>query len=107
MENDVEVTVTTGSLFQEQPTIISGVDAGIAAEFELTGGFGYTPITISGLYRADGWILEENQNGSWVFVDQSVHGNDYWQTAFDEATSTYALTFSVNTDAPTTFRLRR
>ena len=43
----------------------------IAAEFELIAGFGYSPITISGLYRADGWILEENQNGSWVLVDKA------------------------------------
>ena len=107
MQNDIEVSVAVGSILQEQPTIVEGIDAEVAAEFELAGGFGYTPITISGLYRPDGWTLEEYQNGQWVDVDQSVHGNDFWQTTFNEANSTYALTFSVNTDAPTTFRLTR
>ena len=105
--NDLEVTVTTGSLIQEQPTIVEGIDAEIAAEFELIGGFGYTPLTISGLYRPDGWTLESLQDGNWETVDQSVHGNDYWQVVYNESTTTYALTFSVNTDVPTTFRLRR
>jgi hypothetical protein len=104
-ENTVDISPFVGSLDQMQPTIITGVTAEIAAHFEMIGGFGYTPVTIQGLFRADGWQLQSLNNGVWEEVDQSVHGNDYWQTRFDESTGTYALTFSVNIDGPTEFRL--
>ena len=106
-ENTVDISTFVGSLEQMQPTVLTGVTAEVAAHFEMTGGFGYTPVTIQGLFRADGWQLQSLNNGVWEEVDQSVHDNDYWQTRFDESTGTYALTFSVNIDAPTEFRLIR
>ena len=105
--NSIDVTTTVGSVLQTQPTRLQAEVSNVAVEFELTGGFGYSPITIEGLYRADGWQLQAwNQStGLWEAVDQSVHDNDYWQTRWDESSETYALTFSVETDLPTTFRL--
>ena len=106
-QNSINVIATIGTLEQVQPTVITGVVDEVAAQFELEGGFGYSPITIQGLFRADGWQLQFLDNGVWSDVDQSVHGNDYWQTHWDEVSSTYALTFSIDTDVPTEFRLVR
>ena len=103
--NAIHVVPSVGTLEQNQPTVITGVDDEVAAQFELEGGFGYTPITIQGLFRPDGWQLQSWDGVAWVDVDQSVHDNDYWQTRWDEESSTYALTFSVNIDVPTEFRL--
>jgi hypothetical protein len=105
--NAIEITPSIGTLAQIQPTIINGIVDTVSAQFEMEGGFGYSPITIQGLFRGDGWQLQYLNNGVWSNVDQSVHGNDYWQTRFDEESGTYALTFSVNTDIPTEFRLVR
>lgn len=105
MENSITVVSSVGVVEQQQPTIITGVTDSVAAQFLLSGGFGYSPITIQGLFRPDGWQLQFWDNGVWVHLDQSVHGNDYWQTRWDEESETYALTFSVDIDAPTEFRL--
>ena len=104
-DNAVSVTATVGTVTQHQPVIVEGVMDTIAAEFTVSGGFGYTPISIAKLYRADGWRLQSFDNGVWADVDQSVHENDFWQAQWDEMTLSYTLTFSVETDQTTTFRL--
>ena len=106
-ENSIEITPSIGVVEQVQPTVITGVVGELAAQFEMIGGFGYTPITIQGLFRADGWHLQYLENGVWMTIDQSVHDNDFWQTRFDEETGLYAITFSVDTDTATEFRLMR
>ena len=106
-ENSIEITPSIGVVEQVQPTVITGVVGEVAAQFEMIGGFGYTPMTIQGLFRADGWQLQYLDNGVWMTIDQSVHDNDFWQTRFDEDTGFYAVTFSVATDTATEFRLVR
>ncbi len=38
--------------------------------------------------------------GRWRKVDQSVHGNDFWQTDYDAASGTWEITYSVPLDTP-------
>ncbi len=49
------------------------------AEFTLTGGDNWTPILVEGFSSHRGLMLWENR-GSWLFHDQQVHGNDWYQT---------------------------
>ena len=78
-----------------------------AAQFTLTGGLGYTPVTIHGLARPDGWMLEQLVKGSWERVDQSVEGNDYWQAYDNTATASFDLTFNLHNPETTEYRLVR
>lgn len=84
------VTVEKGELRSLHPAVhIAAEDD--AAAFTLTGGLAWVPITISGLSTPSGHRLVVNGTA----LDQSVHGNDYWQTDYDPATRTWNLTWQV------------
>ena len=106
-DNLQEVAMSIGTLVHTHPIEINSDPGPTAAHFELGGGIGYIPITITGLQRNDGWALEKmNSAGSWEAVDQSVDVNDYWQTLFCPQTQTYSITFNVLQDTPTEYRLQ-
>lgn len=65
------------------------------AEITLKGGTGHVALTFSGVSSYSGYILEQKKGDEWVKVDQSVHGNDYWQCWFDAKDKTYQLTYNV------------
>jgi len=94
-EGQLTVEVTTGQLLRTHPVEIQASDAYIPAEFELSGGLGYVPVTLHGLPRPDGWTLER-MDGDWVAVDQSVEGNDWWQATLDPSSGTWALVFNLD-----------
>lgn len=90
-------TAKTGTVLQNNPTEIrtTGAKDGVIAEITIKGGLGYVPITFKNVPAYSGWRLQTKVGANWVDVDQSVHGNDYWQAWFDAETSTYELTFNV------------
>jgi hypothetical protein len=88
-----------------QPVEIDAVPGTIAAEITLSGGRGLVPITFRGLNRYDGWQLQAEDGGVWTRVDQSVIGNDYWQTTYNADAETYALTFLVPNVDTQSYRL--
>jgi hypothetical protein len=46
-------------------------------------------------------MLETQQaDGSLRVVNQSVHGNDYWQTDYDSVTGTWEITYTLAADCP-------
>jgi len=103
--NELYVSVSTGTLARTYPIEIEAQLGAVAADFTVTGGLGYTPISFHGLNRHDGWRLEKLHNQTWMAVDQSVHGNDYWQSTFDAIRGTWTQTFSVKNTATTRYRL--
>lgn len=88
--NDRRVTVLTGRLERTCPDIRLAVDGG-AAEFALEGGLGYVPVTFGGLPSHDGHRLLLDGRP----VDQSVHGNDFWQTDYDPSQRTWSRTYNI------------
>ena len=106
-ENIVSVTPSVGTVTQDVPIIIATDDSSLAAQFTLSGGLGYIPLQFTGLHRYDGWRLERNEQGVWVEIDQAIHGNDFWQAAFDPLTDTYTLIYSVQNDDDYEYRLLR
>ena len=66
---------------------------------------GFLPITFHGLNRHDGWRLEAEGPAGWETIDQSVHGNDFWQANFDEEADTWSLTWSIENTSLTQYRL--
>lgn len=102
--NDRRVEVKTGMLRHTQPAITLEV-VGDRAEFTLTGGLGYVPITFNGLTAPDGYTLSADDQP----LNQGTHGNDFWQTDYDAATQRWNQTFNLPiTDArPHTLRFSR
>ena len=103
--NDLAIDVARGRLLRRRPTRIAA-DAG-RAEFTITGGLGYAPITLAGLgdYRRP--VLQLRQpGGDWKTIDQSDHGSDFWQADYDPATRTWDITYTIPLDTPDDRRTR-
>lgn len=96
--NDLQIAVTSGSLVRRRPTLILAQDN--RAAFAMAGGLGYVPITISGLSDYRKPRLEIEEKAGWRTVDQSVHGNDFWQTDYNPETKSWEITYSVPMDTP-------
>jgi hypothetical protein len=97
--NALEVEVQRGKLEGNYPLRIS-VDGNDRAAFTVRGGVGYVPMTFAGLSDYRGIILERHSAPGWQRVDQSVHGNDFWQADYDPESESWEITFNVLLDQP-------
>jgi hypothetical protein len=88
--NERRVEIKTGQLEGLHPSVTIRA-AKDRAEITITGGLGYVPITISGLTSPSGFALFVDDKR----VDQSVHGNDWWQTDYDPESRRWSQTFNV------------
>ena len=89
-QNDRNVDVNRGSLNRLYPDVRVSVENDVA-EFALSGGNGYVPVTFTGLSSHSGYRMEIDGR----VVDQSVHGNDFWQTDFDSQSDRWSQTYNV------------
>lgn len=71
---------------------------------DIKGGVGFVPIRFERLPIADGYRLYEEVAGKLVPLDQSAHGNDFWQAEYDAFTKTYSLTYNLPLDGKPTSR---
>ncbi len=98
VENDRQITMKIGKLQHRFPDIrIEATNN--QAEFEIEGGTGYVPITFTGLTAPARYELYVGGKR----LDQSVHGNDFWQTDYDPTTQRWSQTFNV----PASFKAGR
>ena len=88
--NARRVAVRKGRLERVHPDVRVTAKDG-RAEFTISGGLGYVPITVTGLptHRGGGFTIDGTP------CDQAVHGNDFWQTDFDPETGTWSQTVTV------------
>ncbi len=89
-QNDRQLDIKVGTLERKFPDIRITTEAD-KAEFTLTGGIGFVPLTFTGLYSHSGFTLKIDGKP----FDQSVHGNDFWQTEFDPELKTWSQTFNI------------
>lgn len=85
----LHVAAQCGKVKQTYPLILECEKD--SCKFTLQGGLGYVPMRFENLSDYRGFALFRNGEK----VDQSVLGNDYWQTYRDDETGTYSLSFSV------------
>lgn len=105
--NELQVHVSSGKLERLYPAVRIRTDNG-QARFVITGGLGYIPITLCALKSFDQPLLEVRcDDGAWKRVDQSMHGNDFWQTDYDPSSNVWEITFSVQADTPSDKRIER
>ena len=96
MQNDLRVSVAGGKLIRSYPILIEA--SGPEVIVDIRGGVGAVPISFSGLSSATGYTLYQVVDGKRQKFDQSVHGNDFWQTNFYPSSKTYTLTFNLPLD---------
>ena len=92
---ELQVTALKGKITQTYPTVIQAEKGGEAAQITIKGGLGYVPITFTGLTSYSGYSLMKKTDDGWEKVDQSVHGNDYWQVWYDSEKGNYEWTYNV------------
>jgi hypothetical protein len=88
--NDRRVQVKSGVLERLHPAMTVRIVEG-GADLILTRGLGYVPVTFTGLTTPCDHRLLLNDR----LVDQSVHGNDFWQTDFDPASRRWSRTYNL------------
>ncbi|MHC4370477.1 MAG: hypothetical protein ACYSW8_22935 [Planctomycetota bacterium] len=94
--NDLKLHVSGGKALSTYPVVIQVEKPEVAVK--ISGGVGAVPIRFTGLTSSTGVRLYRIVNGERVPFDQSVHGNDYWQTDYDPTTKTFSMTFNVPFD---------
>ena len=105
--NDLKVVVNGGTLLHNYPIIIQAEQSAVSVQID--GGVGYVPIRFEGLKRATGYVLYQIIDGVETALDQSVHGNDFWQTDYDAKSNSFKMTFNLPLDqgGSTEWLLRR
>jgi len=96
--NDLEVEIQSGRLLDSYPIKIEAEDN--RAALVITGGMGYVPMVITNLSGFRNPQLSRKVNNSWQTVDQSVHGNDFWQADYNAANGSWDISYNLNLDTP-------
>ncbi len=94
--NHLDLTVSGGRATHHYPIVIVVDQPEVAVT--IRGGVGAVPIRFEGLDSAAEHHLYQVVGGKRTRFDQSVHGHDFWQTDYDEATASYAVTFNLPLD---------
>ncbi|MEM7601945.1 MAG: hypothetical protein AAF357_11095 [Verrucomicrobiota bacterium] len=85
------ITIEKGRLVHRYPDIRIESENGVVV-FAIEGGLGQVPITITGLSQPDKGELTING----TLLDQSIHGNDFWQTNHDAESNTWSRTYNAS-----------
>lgn len=88
--NDRQVEASLGNVLATHPAVYVQTNDD-SAQIRLSGGLGYVPVTFAGLSTSREFeLLIDGER-----FDQSVHGNDFWQTDWDAATQTWSQTYNI------------
>jgi hypothetical protein len=88
--NNLKVRAINGEVPHRYPLVVAlGPDG--EAQVEVEGGAGYVPITFAGLDAGRDYDLWRDDTR----VDQSVHGNDFWQADIVGAARSLERTYNV------------
>ena len=96
-QDDRKVTVETGKLIKRYPDVRVAAENN-EAKFTLRGGLGYVPITFENLTTYKGFVLTVDGKE----IDQSTHGNDFWQTDYDAKSKRWSQTYNILIDGEKT-----
>ncbi|GAB6166078.1 hypothetical protein JCM19992_20780 [Thermostilla marina] len=98
--NNLHVSVVGGQVAETYPIRIVVTDPEVTVT--VRGGVGAVPITFEGLASPYGYTLFERLGERIVEVDQSIHGNDFWQTMSAPSGKRYARTYNLPLDGKPT-----
>jgi len=92
--NALEVEMKTATLLKSYPLEVN-TKLGREALLKVRGGLGYVPVTFTGCSSPFGHQLHVQREGDWTLLDQSVHGNDFWQVIHNPSEGTWDVTFNL------------
>lgn len=95
--NQLKLTAKLGRVMQTYPAVIQA-DQNQAC-FQLRGGVGAVPVTITGLSDYRQPILEHQTPDGWRAVNQAVLGSDFWQCDRNAELGCWEITFTLQPDA--------
>lgn len=95
-KNKLTVKVTGGKEIQNYPLVIKTDKPKVI--FSIQGGAGAVPVQFQNLASRNGYQLHQIIDGKQTPFNQSVHGNDFWQTDYDPVTRTYTMTYNLPLD---------
>ncbi|HOX37989.1 MAG TPA: hypothetical protein PL033_08380 [Candidatus Brocadiia bacterium] len=96
--NSLEIEMLRGRILRHYPMEIA--TEGNCAELLVSGGAGYVPITFTGLDSYRNHTILCSAEGKAERVDQSVHGNDFWQACYDADLGKWNITCNIPLDSP-------
>ena len=94
--NQLDVAVSGGKMLQNYPLVVQAEQPEVIVA--INGGVGAVPLRFQGLSSSQGYRLYQVVDGERIPFDQSVHGNDFWQTEYDAVSKTYSITFNLPLD---------
>jgi hypothetical protein len=102
--NHMRTQIASGTLLSQTPLTFAANWRGKTA-VTLIDGLGYVPVTFTGLKSYRDYELRVDDKP----FNQAVHGNDFWQTDFDENKREWRVTFNVLCDGtrPTRLEFRK
>jgi hypothetical protein len=95
--NHITVAAERGTVEKHYPIVIAAEND--EAHFTVSGGMGYVPLTVTGLSSYCRPALYVKKNGQWEKIDQSNHGNDFWQTDYYQHTGKWECTYNIHLDS--------
>lgn len=95
--NNLDIKVSGGVVLRNYPIVIKATKRQV--EVFIKGGVGAVPVQFEGLGNPKGCTLFKVVKGKHMKFDQSVHGNDFWQSDYDPLTETYKVTYNLPLDA--------
>jgi hypothetical protein len=98
--NDLQVIAHGGKVLNRYPIVIH--TEAPAVDITIKGGVGFVPIRFEGLTSIKDVALFEVVDKKEIRLNQSVHGNDFWQADYHESARTYALTYNLPLDGKAT-----
>jgi hypothetical protein len=99
--NRMRTEIHNGDLRQQPSTTVVDVDWRGRATLTLADGLGYFPITFAGMKSHRDFELSIDGK---VF-NQAIHGNDFWQTDYDELRREWRVTYNILRDGQGPIRL--
>ncbi len=94
--NDLKIQVAGGTLKNSYPIMIEATRPD-DIQMKISGGVGFVPVRFENLPSPDYVLYKIEGRMRWK-LDQSVHGNDFWQTDYDAISQTYSMVFSLPLD---------
>lgn len=94
--NNLKADISGGKELNNYPLVIQVEKPEVTVTVK--GGIGVVPVRFEGLQSPTGFRLYQVLSGKKVPFDQSVHGNDFWQTDYDATTGLYSVSFNLPLD---------
>ncbi len=94
--NHLKITSQGGKVTSTYPIVIETTEDTV--DLQIRGGAGFAPLKFTQLKSSTGYQLYQKKGEKLELFDQSMHGNDFWQTNYDPSSNTYERVYNIPLD---------